>query len=180
MKLRKLLAAVLGVNVVGLPQLPIQGKFTWKQIRNGNVIAEGEFKNGSTNVGVHALLDLYFRNSGSAAANWYIGIIDNASFSALSATDTMASHVGWQELTEYDEATRVAWAPAAAATRAVSNSTVRNFTFNATKTVKGIFITDTSTKGGATGVLWATGTFPSTVNVVDNDIISITYTVSVP
>jgi hypothetical protein len=90
----------------------------------------------------------------------------------------MASHAGWTESTDYDEVSRVTWNPDAAASRAVTNSTTVDFTMNATKTIKGIFITSNNTKGGTTGTLWATAAFSSNASVVATDVLKVTYTVS--
>src|SRR3972149_7153411 len=66
-----------------------------------------DFLNGITNVGVHYLLEVGFRDgvapNPAQIATWYAGLIDNASFTAVAAGDTSASHAGWVEADEYDE-----------------------------------------------------------------------------
>jgi hypothetical protein len=155
----------------------MRGRFKVEHIRDGEVIGQYAMPNGIVDVGLNSLLDVYFHNQ-TQIATWYIGLIDNAGFTALSNSDTMSSHTGWAESTAYDEATREEWLEGAAASRSITNSTPAEFTISATTTLKGIFVTSNSTKGGTTGTLWATAAFSSTVGVQDNDILRITYTVT--
>ncbi len=135
-------------------------------------------KNGVVNSALDDLLNVYLGN-GSQTATWYIGLIDNASYSALSASDTMASHAGWIENTDYSQANRPAWTPGAASGQAVTNGTSVDFSMNATKTIRGLFLTSNSTKSGTTGKLFATAAFSGGNQVVNNgDTLKVTYTVS--
>lgn len=145
--------------------------------KDGNLKWEEEVFNGIVDEGIHYLLDAGF-NGGSQDTTHYVGLVDNSGFTAFDNGDTMASHSGWSENTDYDEATRVAWNPDAAASRAVTNSTTVDFTMNATATIKGIFVSSNSTKSGTTGTLWATAAFSSTASVVSSDVLKVTYTVS--
>lgn len=154
------------------------GKFQVEHWRDGQLLAKIPLPNGITDVGMNTLLDVMF-DSGTQITTWYIGLVNNSGFTSFANADTSASHAGWTEFTAYDEANRVTWAPEEPASRAISNSvTSSDFTINATGTLKGIFIISNNTKGGATGTLWSTAAFSTTVNVVDNDVIKITYTVS--
>ena len=154
-----------------------KGKFVVEHFRDGKLIGTHELPNGIVDVGINHILEVEF-NGGTQVTTWYIGIIDNASFSALAAADTMASHAGWIEVTTYDEATRPEWTAGTAAARAITNAVSVDFTISATKTLKGIFITTQNTKGGTTGTLWSTAAFGSTVSVVDDDVLKITYSIS--
>ncbi len=143
----------------------------------GELLGEYEIPNGIVDVGLNHILETEF-NGGTPITAWYIGLIDNASFSALAAGDTMASHAGWIENNDYTESTRPEWTAGTAATRSITNAVTVDFTINATKTIKGIFITSVSTKGGSTGVLWSTAAFGSTVGVGSGDTLKVTYTLS--
>src|SRR3954449_11408668 len=55
-----------------------------------------QFKNLMATTGLNKLLDATLK-TGLTSPAWYIGLVDNASFSAFSAADTMASHAGWIE-----------------------------------------------------------------------------------
>ncbi len=157
--------------------LNIGGYFTMEcRDAAGNLKWSERLKNGVTNAGLTNLLDVYLRQQ--ANATWYIGLIDSSTYSALAATDTMSSHAGWLEGVAYNEATRPAWGPAAAASQSIANSSVVNFTINATKTIKGAFLTSVATKSGTTGTLFCTALFTQgDRSVVNTDVIAVTYTV---
>jgi hypothetical protein len=142
-----------------------------------NLIGIYPIPNGIVDVGKVSLLDVYFRNQ-AQIATWYFGLVNNAAFSAFAAADTMASHSGWAEMVGYDEATRVAWAPDAAAANSISNTTAATFAINAAATLKGIFVSSSSTKSGTSGTLWSTAAFAATVDVSNGDSLKLTYTVN--
>jgi len=155
------------------------GRYRVEHIRNGKVIDIREGKNLITNVGKNALLDIMF-NAGTQISNWYIGLVDNASFTAFAAGDTMASHAGWIENEDYTEANRQEWLADAAAGQAVTNSTQAVFSIDTDSiTIKGIFITSNNTKGGTTGTLWNAVAFGTALALNDGDSLKITYTLSV-
>lgn len=159
-------------------KFPLVGKFIVEHYdANGKLKGTYECPNGIVDAGIHHILETEFR-SGAQITTWYIGLVDNSGFSAFANGDTMASHAGWSESSDYDEANRPTWSPGAAASRQITNGTTVDFTINATKTIKGIFITSNNTKGGTTGTLWSTAAFGSTVSVVDNDVLKVTYTLS--
>lgn len=142
----------------------------------------GKYKcyNGVTNVGKNYLLNVGFNDLTQIANSaWCIGLIDNASFSALAAADTMASHAGWVESQDYTQSTRVAWGSGTSTAQSTTNGTPAQFDINATKTINGIFVTSNNTKGGTTGTLWSSGSFTSTVPVVSGDQLKVSYTVTI-
>lgn len=146
-------------------------------VRDGQVIWVDEGPNLIVTTGRNKLLDETLAGSGYTAA-WYMGLIDNAGFSAIAAGDTMASHAGWTESTTYDEGARptMSFAAASAGSKATSAAVV--FTISGTVTINGVFITTVSTKGGSTGTLFAGKSFSATRAVVDNDVLNVTYTAS--
>lgn len=103
-------------------------------------------------VGKNNMLDNHWAGSAYTAA-WYCGLINTTAYTGLSAGDTMASHGGWTEDTNYSQATRVAPSFSAAASGSKATSAAMVFTMNASTTIKGIFINSVSTKGGTTGTL---------------------------
>jgi len=154
-----------------------EGFFHLEVIRNGTVVNDLTFPNGSTTQGRNYLLDAGFRNSGTTS-NWYIGLIDSDGFSALDAADTASSHGGWDEFTTYDESTRQAWNKSAASAGTMNASSASSFTVGAVASgtfLQGAFIASASAKSATTGVLWATGEFPAEIPVQEGDIINITY-----
>lgn len=145
--------------------------------RAGRIIDTREVKNGVTTVGKNSMLDTFFRNVAPAAA-WYHGLIDNASYSAVAATDTMASHAGWLEFTGYSQATRPQWSPGAAAAASLTNAVSMDFSITSAATLQGGFIVTNSTKSGTTGVLWATALYGTPLVVANGDTVRNTYTTS--
>jgi hypothetical protein len=164
--------------------LDLRGRFTVEHYRprkSGTLklLERYLIKNGITNVGKDYVLNVAF-NSATQIANtsWYIGLIDNAGFTALAAADTMASHAGWTEWTSYSETTRQAWGSVTSTAQSTGNATPASFTINANGTLYGMFITSNNTKGGTTGTLWSTGGFSSTVPVSTSDVFRATYNLS--
>lgn len=160
------------------PKLSLKGKFTL-EIFDKDEKLKGKYEaiNGVTDVGMNAMLDVVF-HSGSQVTTWYIGLIDNASFTALAAADTMSSHSGWIEATIYSESVRQTWGAGAASSRVTTNSAQATFSINSSGTLKGVFLTSVSTKSGTTGTLHSTAAFGSNITVTNGDSVKITYTVS--
>lgn len=145
--------------------------------RHGNLKWSERFANGATTAGLNDLLTVGF-NSGTQKTSWFMGLISNASFSALAAGDTLASHAGWLELTDYTSATRPQWTPGTAASGSIVNTTTVDFTINATVSINGAFLASNSTKGGTTGILYATGSFLNPQSLVNTDVLKVTYTIT--
>jgi hypothetical protein len=160
-------------------KLGMRGRFVVQHLdKDGNLKGTHEFPNGIVDVGLNHILETQF-NGGTPVTTWYIGLINNAGYSALANADTMASHAGWAEITtQYDEATRPEWTAGTAAARSITNGTAVDFSMNDTISVRGIFITSVNTKGGTTGILWSTALFASTVAAENGDTLKVTYTVS--
>lgn len=145
---------------------------------DGSLAWEDEIHNGVTNAGINDNLAVYF-NSGTQKPTWYGGLIDNASFSALSAGDTISSHSGWIENNNYSESVRQTWTSGAPSGQSITNSASMVFSINATVTIKGAFLVSNSTKGGASGILWSTGTFASgNQSLVNGQQLKLTYTLT--
>jgi hypothetical protein len=160
-------------------KLGFNNHFFIEHWREGKLLGKYAVPNDIVNEGKNKILDVMFNGATQIANNsWFIGLINNAGYSAVAAGDTMSSHAGWAEATGYNEATRVAWGSGSAASQQVTNGTAATFTINATATLKGVFVVTNSTKGGTTGVLWATALFASTVSVDSGDQLKITYTVA--
>jgi hypothetical protein len=162
-------------------KVPLSGKFHVQQVRDGKVIHEFDVPNGVTDVGMNAILEAMF-HSGAQITTWYIGLVDNAGFSAFAVGDTMSSHAGWSESSAYANGTRPQWTCGAAATRQISNAVTVDFNMNVNATtIKGLFIcggTGANTKGGATGTLWSAAAFGSNVALNSGDVLKVTYTIS--
>lgn len=144
--------------------IQVGGRFRWSVWDGPRMLRHGISKNGIILASIDDLFDTYFSN-GTPASAWYLGLIAASTFSALSASDTIASHSGWTELTDYDESTRPAWGPASSSNQIKANSSAVVFTAASDMSVKGFFVVSENTKGGSTGTLWAHSVFS-----VDQDI----------
>ena len=149
----------------------------------GNLKWEAEAPNLVVNVGLQDMNAKYFTGSSYTAA-WYLGLYGSGSTNNPAASDTMSSHAGWTEVTDYSQATRPACSfgtPSTANPSVATNSaSPATFSINATTTVGGAFLTTSNTKGGTTGTLYSAADFssPGDRAVVSGDTLSVTYTLS--
>ena len=148
--------------------------------KDGNLKWEAKSHNLVVNVGLADMNDKYFSGSGYTAA-WYLGLYGSGATNDPAASDTMASHAGWTEVTDYSNATRPA-ATFGSATVAdpsvIDNSgSVAVFNINGTATVGGAFLTTDDTKGGSTGILFSAADFqsPGDRAVTSGDTLNVTY-----
>ena len=160
------------------------GKYTVECYdKDGNLKWVAETPNLVVNVGLQYMAGVALTST-TQITTWYIGLWGAAASNAPAAGDTMASHIGWTEVTPYSNATRPT-ATFAAATNAnpsvVTNSaSPASFTINATQTVGGAFLTSNDTKGGSTGTLFSGADFsaPGDRSVVSGDTLNVSYTLS--
>jgi hypothetical protein len=151
--------------------------------KDGNLKWETRSHNLVVNVGLQDMNDKYFLGSGYTAA-WYIGLYGAASSNDPAASDTMASHAGWTEITPYSNANRPACnfgSPTLADPSVITNSgSAAQFNINATATVGGAFLVSNSTKAGTSGILFSASDFqsPGDRNVASGDTLNVTYTFS--
>lgn len=143
---------------------------------DGSLAWTERVENGATTVGLNHILATEFAG-GTQATTWYLGLISHTGFSAVAAADTMASHGGWTEHQDYNEATRPAWTPGSVSGGSITSSSTTNFTnTTANNQVDGVFLVSESTKGGSSGTLWATGLFASTRTLAAGQVLKINYT----
>lgn len=155
-----------------------KGKFIFEHLNaEGELLHKFEFENAIVNEGKNLLLNVNF-GATSKIATWYIGLIDNGSFSSISNTDTISSHAGWLEATGYSESVRQTWGAGTASSQSITNASAATFTISGSAVLNGIFVVTNSTKSGSTGTLWSAGSFGSPVTVSTSDVIKITYVLS--
>jgi hypothetical protein len=149
----------------------------------GNLKWEAEAPNLVVNGGLQDMNAKYFTGSAYTAA-WYLGLYGSGATNSPAAGDTMSSHVGWTEVTDYSQSTRPACTfgtPTTANPSVATNSaSPATFSINATTIVGGAFLTSNNTKGGSTGTLYSAADFssPGDRAVVSGDTLSVTYTLS--
>lgn len=143
------------------------GKVKWVEEGPNLIVTTGRNK----------LLDETLGGAAYTAA-WYMGLINNAAFSAIAAADTMASHAGWAETTAYSQASRPTLAFDAAASGTKATTAALSFSINATVTVNGIFIASSATKGETASILFAAKSFASPRAAANGDTLNCTYSAS--
>ncbi len=179
---------VVGSTVVsnGGAQDGLSAKGQYKVVchdKDGNLKWEAETENLVVNVGLQDMNARYFTGSSYTAA-FYLGLYGAAASNSPAAGDTMSSHAGWTEVTDYSQSTRPACnfgTPTTADPSVATNSaSAATFSINATTTVGGAFLTSSNTKGGTTGILFSAADFqsPGDRSVVSGDTLSVTYTFS--
>jgi hypothetical protein len=161
------------------------GTFTFEaRDKDGNIKWTAEAKNLTTNQGRQDMNAKYFLGSSYTAA-WFIGLVNNSPTPSYAVADTMASHAGWVETTDYsgtDRATATFGTATTADPSVISNSvasggTVATFGITGTVTIDGAFLTATQDNSTNTGVLFSVAAFesPGDRSVVNGDTLNVTY-----
>ena len=152
--------------------------------KDGNIKWTAEAKNLTTNQCRQDMNAKYFLGSSYTAA-WFIGLVNNTPTPSYAVADTMASHAGWVETTDYsgtDRATATFGTATTADPSVISNSvasggTVATFGITGTVTIDGAFLTATQDNSTNTGVLFSVAAFesPGDRSVVNGDTLNVTY-----
>lgn len=147
----------------------------------GNLKWADSFHNLVVNQGLQDMNSKYFTGSGYTAA-WYLGLVTGpGSGTAFAAGDTLASHAGWTENTNYTGNRKaVVFGTATTADPSVidNSASPSSFTMNANaQTIAGAFLC--SVASGTSGVLFSAGDFTGGDKSVDSgDTLAVTYTFS--
>jgi len=170
--------------------LGLVGIWQCDQYRDGKLISGGypePTRNTFTTEGVAYFLNiLFYTTAKSAARIWYVGIYDLDVTPAVG--NTAAVHLGaggtygaMQATTEIDEATYPEYTAAAiSAARIATNAANKaEFTIAATRTVYGAFLGDDSDPTGVAGHLLAAKKFTASRDVIDNDVLYVSYVITV-
>lgn len=133
--------------------------------------------NTVVNVGLDDILDKYWKGSTYTAAH-YVGLTSATPTPA--AGDTMASHGGWTEITDYSESVRQTLTLGTVSSQSVDNSASKAaFSINGTATVGGAFVTTDSTKAGSSGTLIGIAAFGGgNKSVTSGDTLNVTVTLT--
>lgn len=152
----------------------------WEETVEANLI---------TTEGKNDLLTQYLKGSGYTAA-FYLGLVDNAGFSAYNAADTAAKIVTsggitggsnqWAEGVPYSNANRLAFVPGTASAGSIDNSgSPAAFNINAPLTVRGGFMATNNVKGGTSGKIYGEADFGVARSVLSGDTLNVTITCTV-
>lgn len=147
--------------------------------KDGNLRWKDIAKNILPTTNLNDVLNVYW-GAGSQSTTWYLGMVDNAGFSAFASTDTAASHAGWTENTNTSLTARPVWTPGAAASASISNPTAVTIPMNpsTTCTIKGFFLSTSNTLGGTAGMLSAEAALGTPQLCNNGDTLKLTYTLN--
>jgi hypothetical protein len=163
-------------------QMGLGGVFTVECLdADGNTKWTEEFPNLVVNAGLQYANTQVFKGV-TYTATWYMGLVTGpGSGNTYLAANTMASHAGWTEDTNYAQTARptMSFGTASTADPSVIVSGITVFTMNATATIAGAFVTNENTKSGTTGTLFSVGNFTVGDRAVSSgDTLNVTYTFS--
>jgi hypothetical protein len=148
----------------------------------GNLKWEDEKYNLVVNEGLQNMNTQFFKGSAYTAA-WYMGLITGpGSGTTIAAADTLASHAGWTEFTNYSgNRPAITFGTASTADPSVISNSSSPSSFSISSSggvVAGAFICSVTT--GTSGVLFSASDFqsPGDRTVVSGDTLNVTYTFS--
>ena len=148
------------------------GNFKWEESTHNLVV----------NTGLQDMNTKYFSGSSYTAA-WYLGLITGpGSGTSIAASDTLASHAGWTEFTNYSGNRKaVTFGTATTADPSVIDNSGSPSQFTITSSggvVAGAFLCNAAT--GTSGILFSASDFqsPGDRTVVSGDTLTVTYTFS--
>jgi hypothetical protein len=138
-------------------------------------------------VGKNLALDTFLAGAAYTVTGPYMSLISSVSYSAVAASDTMASHTGWLEAGGTNAPTysgnrkTAVWSAAASGSKALSAPL--SFAVTSTGTVKGALLCygsgASATKDNTGGTLWSAGTFSTGDKaVVNGDTLNVNYSTS--
>jgi len=138
------------------------------------------FHNLVMNGGLANMNGVYF-GAGSQSTTWYLGLVTGpGSGTTYAAADTLASHSGWTESTDYTGNRKaVTFGSATTANPSVitNSGSPSSFTMSGTATIAGAFLCNVAT--GTSGVLFSAGDFTGgDKSVASGDTLNVTYTFS--
>ena len=145
------------------------GKLKWSDTNHNLVV----------NVGLQYMAGVALTST-TQITTWYVGLYGAGASNTPAATDTLATHAGWTEVTPYSGSRPSITFVAAtnANPSVVTNSSAVAYTINATPTVGGAFLCSAAT--GTSGTLFSAADFssPGDRSVVSGDTLNVTYTMS--
>ena len=157
----------------------------------GNLKWEESFPNLVNAVGKELLLNTLLRTSGTyTTVGPFLGLIDGATPTFGTGTDTMSSHGGWTEFTNYTVGGSAVRGTAVFGAASSTGSTPTNVTTCAASaitytitgaggTVSGCFLVTgsgaSSTQGNTSGTLYSAGAFGTAKITTVGDTVSVTY-----
>ena len=182
--------ATLQTSAVGQESVGMEGGYhVVCRDADGNIKWEEQFPNLVNAVGKQLMLDTLLGGSSYSVTGPYLGLISGAS-PTFAAADTMSSHGGWTEFTNYTVGGSAVRGTATFASASSTGTTPSNVTTAAATaivytitggggTVGGCFLTlgsgASSTQGNTGGTLYSAGAFTTAKVTTAGDTVSVTY-----
>ena len=181
--------ATLNTNAIKAEEIGIHGSYhVLCHDENGNLKWEENFPNLVNAIGKQLMLDTLLRGSAYSVVGPYLGLINSGG--TFAAADTMTSHSGWTEFTNYTVGGSAVRGTAVFAASTSSGTTPSNITTSSAAaitytitgaggTVGGCFlVTGTgavSTQSSTAGTLYSAGNFATAKAVTAGDTVAVTY-----
>lgn len=182
--------ATMQSNVTGAESVGIEGSYhVVCRDADGNVKWEDQFPNLVNAVGKELMLDTLLSGSSYTTVGPFLGLISGAG-PTFSASDTMSSHGGWTEFTDYTVGGSPVRGTASFSAASSTGSTPTNVTTKTASaitytitgaggTVSGCFLVTgsgaSSTQGNTSGTLYSAGAFSTAKVTTAGDTVSVTY-----
>lgn len=183
--------ATLQTSAVGQETVGMEGHYhVVCRDADGNLKWEESFPNLVNAVGKQLMLDTLLKGSAYTVTGPYLGLISGASPTFGTGSDTMSSHAGWTEFTNYTVGGSAVRGTAVFGSATSSGSTPANVTTSAASaitytitggggTVGGCFLVTgsgaSSTQGNTSGTLYSAGAFSTAKITTAGDTVSVTY-----
>jgi len=183
--------ATLQTSAVGQETVGMEGHYhVVCHDKDGNLKWEESFPNLVNAVGKQLMLDTLLKGSSYTVTGPYLGLISGASPTFGTGSDTMSSHGGWTEFTNYTVGGSAVRGTAVFGSATSSGSTPANVTTSAASaitytitggggTVGGCFLVTgsgaSSTQGNTSGTLYSAGAFSTAKITTAGDTVSVTY-----
>jgi hypothetical protein len=153
----------------------LEGGFEYlvEVVKDGRVVDSERVCNLMPSEGITYMLNTTFKG-GAQVTGWYVGLYEG-NYTPSSSDTAAALPALATECTAYAETARVQWVSGAVSSGTLDNVSSRaEFTFNATKTVYGGFITSSATKGSTSGVLSSVVRFASPKSLDSGSVLRVT------
>ncbi len=181
----------LNAGAVANETLGIEGHYHVEcRDKDGNLKWEESFPNLVNAIGKELMLDTLLKGSSYSVTGPFLGLIGGASPTFGTGSDTMTSHAGWTEFTNYTVGGSAVRGTAVFASATSTGSTPSNVTTSAATaitytitggggTVSGCFLVlgsgASSTQSNTGGTLYSAGAFTTAKITTAGDTVSVTY-----
>lgn len=133
--------------------------------RNGKIVHRITASNTLVQESMEYFANVMFSGETVGSLIWKFGLIDNDGYTGVDIEDTLSSHPGWTEITDY---TRQDWDSEDWVNSFIGTDTPAEWTFTTTGELRGVFLTNGT-------ILLSTAVF-SVIEFYPNDTLQVDYT----